>query len=328
MSYTIGDLRRWDTGGLTVAGTAVATRESEAEDARRILSDGREALDEGWDGVAAEAVLDAAELEKRHATRLADGLQDLTDALARAEAALGPAVRTVRDRISDAEAAGLIVGDTSVAPVPGRTDIEQALVDEHAAAIRGAIDTVVSLDEHYGGEIDAVAERLHAAIPTEVDRSPIPRPDDPWPGAGVDATTAAMNKGLPLHADDMDPETRGRHRLHAVPDDLGRSAAPGLRGLGRLAGPLGTGLTVYGGVKDFAEGKTTAPEAAVETGGALGGGAAGGAAAGMAAGLVFGPIGVMIGAGVGAAVGSYLGKELADTGYDAVVRGGRNDEGP
>lgn len=323
MSYGIGDLRRWDTGGLTTASGAVATRESAAEDARRILSDGREALDEGWDGRAADAVLDAADAEKTHVTKLADGLHDLVDALARAQAALAPAVQTVRDRIADAEFAGLVVGDTSVAPAPGRSDIAQFTVDEHAAAIRAAIDTVVSLDEHYGREIDAVAEMLHAAIPADVDRTPIPGPDDPWPGQAVDAMTGGLDRGLPQLADEIDPATRGAHAIPNGPPVQTAEVAKGLRRLGKIAGPLGTGLTVYGGVEEYATGKSSLPEAAVETSFALGGGLAGGAAAGAAAGMWIGPLGAVVGAGIGAAVGSYLAKEGSSLAYDELVRGER-----
>ena len=167
-------------------------------------------------------------------------------------------------------------------PAAGRDDIDQATVDEHAEAIRLAVDTVFSLDAHYGGQIDEIATRLHGAIPSEVDRSPIPGPDDPWPSRGVDAMTRAMSAGYPAFADELDPDTRGKHKLNPVPDDFGRSASTGLRGLGRLAGPLGSGLTVYDGVKAHAEGKTSTREAFIETTGALGGGALGGAAAGAA----------------------------------------------
>lgn len=316
MGYAIGELRRWDTGGLGAAGTAVAAREAEAEDARRILSDGREAMGEGWDGLAAEAVLDAAEAEKSHVTKLADGLHDLADALARAEAALGPAVQTVRNRIADAEAAGLVVGDASVAPAPGRTDIEQHTVDGHAAAIRAAIDTVISLDEHYGREIDTIAEKLHSAIPAEVDRAPIPGPDDPWPGRAVDAVTGALQLGLTHKASEVDPATRGAHALIHATDDAASSAARGMSAMAKVAGPLGNVMTVVGGVMDYAEGKTTEGEAALETGGALGGGMAGGALAGAAAGSFFGPLGTALGAGIGAAVGSELGKKAGSEIYD------------
>lgn len=312
MRYSVGQVRNWEVGALIEAGDAVAGRVSVAQGARSILSDGCEVLDEGWDGLAADAVLDAVELEKAHVTKLADALDDLVDVLRRAQAALGSAVRAVRERIAEAEGAGLEVGDELVRPAAGRDDIDQATVDEHAEAIRLAVDTVVSLDEHYGGQIDEIATRLHGAIPAEVDRSPIPGPDDPWPGRGVDAMTAAASRGYPDFADELDPDTRGRHKLNPVPDDFGRAASAGLRGLGRLAGPLGGGLTVYDGMKAHAEGKTSTGEAVVETTVAFGGGALGGAAAGAAAGTVFGPVGTFIGAGIGAVVGTYLGQKAGD----------------
>ena len=124
--------------------------------------------------------------------------------------------------------------------------------------------------------------------------------------------TAAMSEGYPAFADELDPHTPGKHKLNPVPDDFGRSASTGLRGLGRLAGPLGSGLTVYDGVKAHAEGKTSTGEAIVETTAAFGGGALGGAAAGAAAGTVFGPVGTFIGAGIGAVVGTYLGQKAGD----------------
>lgn len=312
MSWTVGDIRRWDVSAVAGAGGEVERQGSAAEGIRRDLVDGAVELDDGWDGEAADAVLDTVEREKSHVSKLADGLEDLADALRSSQAALGPAVQTVRDRIVDAEAAGLEVGESSVRPVSGRDDIDQSTVDEHAEAISSAVDTVRSLDEHYGREIDQIAARLHAAIPPEVDRSPIPGPDDPWPGRGVDAMTGAASRGYPDVADELDPRTRGRHMLNPAPDDFGRAAATGLRGLGRVAGPVGGGLTVYDGVKAHAEGKTSTREAIVETGAALGGGALGGLAGGAAMGSIFGPVGTFVGAGIGAAVGTYLGQRTGD----------------
>lgn len=312
MTDSVSDVRNWNTAALAGAGDAVADRGTEAGEIRRILSNGLESLADGWEGQAADAVLDAVELERSHVTKLADGLEDLADALRRAQAALGPAVQSVRGRIDDAVAAGLEVGDASVRPMSGRDDIDQATVDGHAEAINSAVDTVRSLDEHYGREIDEIAARLHHAIPPEVDRSLIPGSDSPWPGRAVDAMTGAASRGYPDFADELDPDTRGRHKLNPVPDDVGRSVARDLRLLGKVAGPLGYGLTLYDGVKAHAEGKTSTGEAVAETGGALAGGAAGGAAAGAVAGTVFGPVGTLIGAGIGAAVGSYLGQKAGD----------------
>lgn len=320
MSYTVGDIRRWDVSALIVAGHEVGRRGSVAEDARRNLSDGSEALDEGWDGLAANAVLEAAEGEKQCVTQLSDGLEDLAGALDRAAAALGPAVQSVKDRIAEAEAAGLVVTDVAVESGAGGVGAgegpDQALVDLHAEVISTAIETVRSLDEHYGREIDGIAARIHDAIPPEVDRSPIPGPDDPWPGRAVDAMTGAASRGYPDLADELDPETRGKHKLNPKPDDFGRSTARGLRMLGKAAGPLGSGLTLYDGVKAHADGETSTGEAITETTSALVGGAAGGAAAGAVAGTVFGPVGTLIGAGVGAAVGSYLGQKAGDTAHE------------
>lgn len=318
----MGDVRRWEPAALVEAAGAVASRASAAAESRRALVEGGQELDEGWDGRAAEAVLDAVAGEKSHVNRLEGGLEDLVDALARAHDALGPAVQAVRDRISDAESAGLVVSDVAVEPAPGRAGSGpgaagdqvnlQMLVDLHAEAIGTAIVTVRSLDELYGREIDEIAARLHSAIPPEVDRSPIPGPDDPWPGRAVDAMTGAMAHGNFALADELDPVTRGRHKLNPAPDDFGRAASKGLRGLGRFAGPLGSGLTVYDGVRAHSEGKTTTGEAIVETGSALGGGALGGLTGGAILGSAFGPVGTFIGAGVGAAVGTYLGQRVGD----------------
>ncbi|WP_141564585.1 hypothetical protein [Dietzia alimentaria] len=307
---------------LIAAGEKLGERRAAAEDARRALVSGAEALDEGWDGLAADAVLGAVEGEKDHVTRLTDGLEDLADTVRRAHAALGPAVQSVRDRIGDAEAAGLAVTDTSIAralgPGGGRGDqtADQRAVDLHAEAINSALDTVRSLDEHFGREIDEIASRLHHAIPPKVDRSPIPGPDDPWPARGVDAMTGAMGQGYPALAAELDPETRGKHKLNPAPDDFGRNAAKGLRVLGKAAGPLGTGLTLFDGMKAHAEGKTSTGEAIVETTGAVVGGAAGGAAAGAVAGTFFGPVGTLVGAGVGAVVGTYLGQKAGDEAHE------------
>ncbi|MDV6299219.1 WXG100 family type VII secretion target [Dietzia maris] len=316
MSWTVADIRRWDVSALAGAGGEVGRQHSVAQGIRRDLVDGAMELDDGWDGAAADAVLDTVEREKSHVSTLADGLEDLADALRSSHAALGPAVQTVRDRIADAGAAGLEVSESSVRPLSGRDDIDHSTVDEHAEAISSAVDTVRSLDEHYGREIDQIAARLHAAIPPEVDRSPIPGPDDPWPGRGVDAMTGAASRGYPDVADELDPLTRGRHTLNPAPDDFGRAAATGLRGLGRVAGPVGGGLTVYDGVKAHAEGRTSTREALLETGTALGGGTLGGLAGGAAMGSIFGPVGTFIGAGIGAAVGTYLGQRTGDAMHD------------
>lgn len=297
----------------------MSERVSAADGARRVLESGTGLLDEGWVGRSADAVLDAVENEKRHVAALAMGLEDLEDALRRAAEALRSALATLQDRLADAEAVGLqIVGD-SLTWVDGRGEMGQATLDLHAEAIRGAMETVRSLDEYYAREIDEIAGALHHAIPPAVDRSPIPGLDDPWPGRGVDAITGAMSEGLPKRADELDPATRGRHVRNPAPDDFGRPAATGLRLLGKAAGPLGTFVTVHDGVQGYVRGETKAPEAAVETVGALAGGAGGGAAAGAVAGSFLGPFGAIVGAGIGAAVGSYLGQKVADKGYEMVM---------
>lgn len=321
MSYTISDVRRWNTGALATAGTTLTARRATAEEAHTTLSDGRDRLDDGWDGLAADAVLDAADAEKGHIVKLADGIEDLADELARAKAAVGPAVQTVRSRISEAEWAGLIVGEVSVTAGPGR-DIEQHIVDQHAESISQALETVRSLDEHYARQIDTIATRLHHAIPSEVDRTPIPGPDDPWLGRAVNATTGAMTAGPAAFAHELDPETRGKHKLNPVSDDFGSKVATGLRGMGKVAGPLGFGFSVYDGVEGYADGETTAMEAAAETTGAISGGAIGGLAAGAAAGTIFGPVGTVLGAGIGAAVGSFLGQKAMDEVHESVTDGG------
>ena len=320
MTYSVSDVRNWNTAALAGAGDAVADRGTEAGEIRRILSNGRESLADGWEGQAADAVLDAVELERSHVTKLADGLEDLADALRRAQAALGPAVQSVRGRIDDAVAAGLEVGDASVRPMWGRDDIEQATVDGHAEAINSAVDTVRSLDEHYGREIDEIAARLHQAIPPEVDRSLIPGSDSPWPGAAAGAVAGGVDGSAARYADDLDPATRGAHAKAPLPDDAASLNATRLRLVGKFAGPLGGGLTAYEGLKAHAEGEISASEAFMETGGALGGGAAGGAMAGAAAGSFFGPVGTFVGAGIGAAVGAELGKNAGDWIHDQFFR--------
>ncbi len=315
VSYTIGLISRWDTTALTAAGDAIATRRATAEGLRTSLADGRDTLSEGWSGVAADAVLDAAETEKSHVTKLVGGLEDLTDALTRAEAALQPAVQSVRDRVRDAVRAGLVVGQDSVGPGPGRDDITQDTVNAHAETIRMALDTVQSLDEHYGREIDLVATRLHDAIPPEVDRRPIPGPEHSW-FAAVDAVTGAAGYGFPISADELDPETRGKHKLNPVADAPGKAWAGVLRGLGRAAGPAGAAVTVYDGVEGYATGETTAGEASMETAGALIGGTTSGMGLGAMAGGAIGPLGAILGAGIGAAVGSYLGKKGGSAVFD------------
>src|SRR5699024_11260963 len=105
-------------------------------------------------------------------------------------------------------------------------------------------------------------------------------------------------------ADELDPATRGRHALVTAPDDVARSAASGLRGLGRVAGPLGAGITVYDGLEGYAKGETSKGEAVMETSGALGGGVVGGMAAGAAGGAVRGRGGASGGGGRGAAAGA------------------------
>ena len=316
VSYTIGLISRWDTTALTTAGDAIATRRATAQGLRTSLADGRDTLSEGWSGVAADAVLDAAETKKSHVTKLVGGLEDLTDALARAEAALQPAVQSVRDRARDAVSAGLVVGQDSIGPGPDRDDITQDTVNAHAETIRMALDTVRSLDEHYGREIDLVATRIHDAIPPEVDRRPIPGGSrNGWFGA-VDAVTGAAGYGFPISADELDPETRGKHKLNPVADAPGKAWAGVLRGLGRAAGPAGAAVTIYDGVEGYATGETTAGEASMETAGALIGGTTSGMGLGAMAGGAIGPLGAILGAGIGAAVGSYLGKKGGSAAFD------------
>lgn len=65
MSPSLGEERRWHAAGLTTTRSALEQRRAAVEECRRIVSDGRLALDHGWDGVAADAVVDAAESEHR-----------------------------------------------------------------------------------------------------------------------------------------------------------------------------------------------------------------------------------------------------------------------
>ncbi|GLB65186.1 hypothetical protein NCCP2495_30660 [Dietzia sp. NCCP-2495] len=335
MSYSVAEVRLWDVSALNDAARAVGAQSEMAVRARYTLTDGAETLDEGWDGLAAQAVIEAAEGEKRHISHLTAGLEDLDDALVRAVKALGPAVQSVRDRIAEAEAAGLMVEGNTVRPViasaggagagagasagaAADADTVQATVDFHAAQISGAVETVRSLDEHYGREIDRIAAELHASIPAAVDRLPIPGPDNPWLLRGLDAMTGAASSGFPNFADDLDPETRGKHMKNAVSDDIGSSTAKSLRMMGKFAGALGAGVTVYDGYQGYRDGETSAVEAAIETTGALGGGMAGGAVAGAAAGSFFGPVGTLIGAGIGAAVGSYFGQKAGDKMHEEI----------
>ncbi|MFN3602111.1 MAG: hypothetical protein ACK4UY_12060 [Dietzia sp.] len=319
MSYSVGAVRRWNTGGVTTAKTAISDRQATAEESREALSKGRRSLAVGWEGVAADAVLDAADAEQRHAAALAGHLEELTRLLEQAASALGHAVQAVRDRVSEAQARGLVVLEDSISPMPDRDDITQDDVNGHAEAIELALDVVASLDKLYAHQIDDVAARLHEAIPPEVDRGPIPGPDTPWPGVAVDAITRGMAMGLPRRADELDPLTRGRHVLNPAPDDYGRQASAGLRFVGRLAGPLGTGLTVYDGVDRYTRGEASPAEAATETGGALGGGVAGGALLGFSAGSFAGPYGALAGGGIGAAAGSPVGRKFAELAYKSVT---------
>ena len=326
MSYSAGAVRRWDTDGVMTATVAISDRQATAEKSIEALSAGRLSLTEGWEGVAADAVLDAAEGENVHVSRLAAGLEDLKDIISRAASALGPAVQAVRDRIADAEAAGLVVGEDSVGPAPGRDEISQDIVDGHVEALGLALDTVVSLDQHYGREIDSIAELLHHAIPPGVDREPIPGPDAVVLSTAATVVSGGIKGGALHAADELDPGTRGRHAYNPTPDDLARRNAGLLRGLGRFAGPAGGGFTVYEGIKGYANGETTAAEAFAETAAALGGGMGGGAMAGAAAGSFLGPIGTFVGAGLGAGAGAWLGEEAADRAYDAVMRGDSDDK--
>lgn len=319
--YTIGRVRRWDAAGVTTARSAVAERQTIAAEARTTIADGRSALDAGWDGVAADAVLDAAERERMHVNRLADGLGDLVDALTRAAAAVGPAVQAVRDRIAEAEAAGLVVGEDSVGPAPGRDEITQDVVDAHVEALGHALATVRSLDEHYGREIDTVAGTMYRAIPPEVDRGAIPAAGAGALGTAAGGAAEAVDRGALALADEHDPETRGRHKLNPKPDDAGRRSAGLLRGLGRFTGAAGAGVTVYEGLDEYVKGEKSAPEAITEAIGAFGGGAGGGALAGAAAGSYLGPVGTFVGAGIGAGVGAWLGESAADRVYDTLTQG-------
>lgn len=319
MRYSVGAVSRWDTGGVTTASSATSDRHALAVDAREALSQGLSDLATGWEGVAADAVLDAVDTELRRTAALAGHLDDLTRTLEEAARALGPAVQVVRDRIADAQAQGLVVLAGAISPAPGRDDIPPVEVDAHAAAIEQALGVVASLDQLYGSRLDEIASRLSDTIPPEVDRGPIPGPDGPRPGAAFDALTAAMSAGLPSLADELDPLTRGRHALNALPDDYGRLVSSGLRFVGKLAGPLGSGVTMYDGLNRYVRGEGSAVEIATETSGALGGGMVGGAAFGAVGGSRIGPHGALIGAGAGAAIGSPVGKKFCELAYKSVT---------
>ena len=77
MSWTVGDIRRWDVSAVAGAGGEVGRQHSVAQGIRRDLVDGAVELDDGWDGAAADAVLDTVEREKSHVSTLADGLDVL-----------------------------------------------------------------------------------------------------------------------------------------------------------------------------------------------------------------------------------------------------------
>lgn len=319
MAYSAGEVRRWNTGGLTTTSSAIAERQESADKAGHALTDGSIALAEGWEGIASETVLNAADAEKRHVTALASYLDDLNRVLKLAADALEPAVQNVRTRITEAHAAGLVVNDTTITPAPGRDDITPTEVAAHADAISSALDTAASLDQHYGARIDQIAGLLQGAIPPEVNRDPIPGPDESWPGVGVgiDALTGAMNLGLQNFADSVDPLTRRRHLLNSVPH--GREVSTGLRWVSKLAGPLGSVATIYDGVNRYARGEARAGEAVTETGGALLGGSAGMAGTGLLAGSYLGPHAAILGAAAGAAAGSPLGRTLAELAYESVT---------
>lgn len=55
MSFSLDNIRFWNIGALAEASSDVTSRARIAEEVRRILSDGAEALDEGWAGRAAES---------------------------------------------------------------------------------------------------------------------------------------------------------------------------------------------------------------------------------------------------------------------------------
>jgi len=327
VTYSAPEIRRWGVAAVGDAAGAVDTRAAAAGAARDGLTDGTASLVDGWSGVAADAVSEAADRERSQVAGLHDDLAALAETLRRAEDALAPAVAALRECLTEAENSGLVVegtgdGGALVRPMPWRQDVDDSVVNGHAEAIGAAVATVRSLDHHYGREIDGIAALLYRSIPPEVDRSPIPGPDDPGPGRAVDAVTGAMRFGFGGLADDLDPETRGKHMLNPVPDDFGRVASTGLRGLGRFAGPLGSGLTVYDGVESYSRGEATAGEAVAGTGGALAGGLRGGFAAGALLGSSVGPLGTIIGAGIGAALGSFLGQKMFGAAYDVVFDNG------
>lgn len=209
-----------------------------------------------------------------------------------------------------------VFGDI-LAPSPSHIGIDQAVVDFHTGAIRGAIDTVVSLDEHYGREIDVVATRIHDAIPDEPDRSPIPEPDRTWPATFVDAITGGLDAGARQRGEELDPRTRGRHVLETFSVEFMRTAGPLLRGLANGASGVGIAVTALGGYKDYRDGKTTDGESFAQTGGAIAGGAAGGFALGGLAGGSLGPLGSLVFGAVGAAAGTPAGKALGDAAHDS-----------
>ncbi|MET9327259.1 hypothetical protein [Tsukamurella sp. NPDC003166] len=133
-------------------------------------------------------------------------------------------------------------------------------------------------------------------------------PETPYDWASA-AVTAATGGGEAGATKIVEHATPGRHGI-----PLGGASAPSVAAAGKFLARAnfvtGAAATVYGGVNDYQNGKTSGSQAITQTVGSLGGGIAGGALAGAAVGSFAGPVGTAVGAGIGAVIGSEVGKSL------------------
>lgn len=169
MRPSVEQAQQWKPRDLEARAEYARTLDDAAFDGRRILSDGREALIESWEGVAADAAGDHADREMRAAGRVAGAFEDLAEVLSGAHRAIDGALQVVLRAIEKATTNGCAVSDEGVAPMgPFADDDARAVAMEKAAGfaddINAALDTLGAIDDEQAAAIRDVVARLRDAV--------------------------------------------------------------------------------------------------------------------------------------------------------------------
>ena len=234
MRPTVAQARAWDPSVLRTRGDAARAAGARVGTLAEGLLHGREGLECGWTGRAADAAVTHADTEWRCATAAAEDLRLLGDALATAADVVDGALQSVLRAIGAAEAEGLDVDDSGVHTRPGASDPDGSLAaaaERHAAAIGAALDTLGAVDDEQAAAVRREIESLRAGVPAGIAL-------DAAEGAAVaDLTTDGFVTDLDLarlHGDllaaGLTPETLRRIANGEVVDDLPPGAMDFLQG--------------------------------------------------------------------------------------------------